>query len=196
MRTLRLALLAQLAFFAIWGGLLLSSHRVAETVWLETSPFDPRDLLAGHYVALAYPLENEARDLCSDARTKDAERVYVRLEHGGGAYTDQGFVPLSRPVACQSARPAEGSGVWIEGHRRPPDSRIRFGLERFYVPEDSPLRHVRSGDVVAEVAINPSWEPRLLALRASVSPTDSPPPTAEPSESTLQRTDPRTGRTP
>lgn len=193
---LRLALLAQLAFFAIWGGLLVSSHRVAETVWLETSPFDPRDLLAGHYVALAYPLENEARELCNDASTRDAEHVYLRLENRGGVYTDQGFVPLSRPVACQSARPGEGSGAWIEGRRFPPDSRIRFGLERFYVPEDSPLRHVRSGEVVAEVAINPAWEPRLLALRARVTPTDSPPPRAEPPEGTLRRTDPRTGRTP
>lgn len=197
MRTLRLALLAQIAFFAIWGGSLLSSHRVAETVWLETSPFDPRDLLAGHYVALSYPLENEARNLCGEEPAmREAERVYLRLEASGRVVTEQGAVALSRPVACRAVVPEEGSGTWIQGRRDLPDQRIRFGLERFYVPEDSPLRRAQSGEVVAEVAINPGYEPRLLALRPRFQLTDPRSPTTAPNETTLGRTSPSPARRP
>ena len=41
---------------------------------------------------------------------------------------------------------------------------VTYGIERFYVPENSELRDARSGSVVAKVAINDASEPRLVDL--------------------------------
>jgi uncharacterized membrane-anchored protein len=169
----------QLAFFAAWGGYLLTSHRDAHVLWLETVPVDPRDLLSGHFVALRYQIA--LSDAAGCATLRDAGRattVYVRLEpRGATAATTEGPVVLSTAVACQAERPAPApGGQWIAGELGAEQARgeIVYGIERFYVPETSPLRTVRSGQVVAKVMINDAYRPRLVDLVPVRQPTASP----------------------
>lgn len=174
---LRWVLVAQVAFFAVWGGYLLRSHQAARTVWLETQPVDPRDLLSGHYVALRYPLAETARRLCAEVPAQSP--LYLRLQRSGEIVsTLEGPVEVSRATDCRPRPPAFGGEDWIVGQRTsgPAFGGIRFGIERFFVPEASPLRQVRSGDVIAKIAINDASRPRILDLTPVLRGTDEPSP--------------------
>jgi uncharacterized membrane-anchored protein len=164
MRWLRIALAAQLAFFAGWGGLLLTSHRDAGVVWLATAPVDPRDLLSGHYVALRYPIaaanEAQCEPVPEDVGTRT---VWVQLVPQDALATAEGAVAISTAVSCLSEPPPPASGVWIRG-TLDRSGHIAYGIERMFVGEDNPLRSAQSGSVVAKVALNEVYEPRLLAL--------------------------------
>lgn len=174
MKALRWVLALQLLFFAAWGGSLLTSHRIAETVWLETEPVDPRDLLSGHYVALRYALSESAHRLCTfEPKDDSARAVYLRLKRDSPVMTMDGPVQISRAVECRTDAPPQANGTWIAGARAagPGRSRITFGIERYYVAEDSPLRTATSGDVVAKIAINDAHEPRVIDLTLRLRPT-------------------------
>ena len=166
--SLRIVLVAQLAFFALWGGHLLTSHRGADVIWLATEPVDPRDLLAGHFVALRYPI---AVPSAGRLGLHNGDRVFVRLAPSGKTVaTTAGDVEVSSAVEwTTSARDVEAGKTWIvgtvDGQR---GDTLVFGIERFFVPEDSPLRNVRGGDVVAKVAINASSQPRIVDLVPTV----------------------------
>jgi uncharacterized membrane-anchored protein len=166
---LRLALAAQLGFFGIWGASLLTSHRDAPVVWLATEPVDPRDLLSGHYVALRYGISTAAAAGCeTDGNAPGDRTVYVRLEKSGEViYTSDGPAEISAAIACQQELPAPSPGEqWVVGHIGATGRRdeIVYGIERFYLPETSPLREARSGDVVAKVLIANDFEARIVDL--------------------------------
>lgn len=166
-RRLRWVLALQVLVFAVWGVWLLSSHRIADTVWLETDPVDPRDLLAGHYVALAYPLAESAERLCGKLLDDhEPGKIYLRLEERSEpVMTIDGPVHTSHAVECRGDPPPLQSG-WIAGERTAGSRfrRVTFGIERFYVPESSPLRAVTSGEVLAKIAINDAHVPRIIGL--------------------------------
>jgi len=163
---LRAALAVQLAFFAVWGARLLTSHRDVATVWLATEPVDPRDLLSGNYVALRYPMGDPAHTGCHLPIAADT--VHLRLAPTGEEVTVAGGpMPLWAPVECRLDPPDIGDGeVWLTGQVDAESGRrsVRYGIERFYVPENSRLREARSGTVVAEVAVNDAGEARLVDL--------------------------------
>ena len=161
---LRLALAAQLLFFAGWGGLLLTSHREAGIVWLATEPVDPRDLLSGHYVALRYSIASPIGPDCTAPADGDVP-VWVQLvESGETIPTDDGYAVVSDAIACQAWPPDAGTDVvWIAG-KLDASGRIVYGIERMFVAEGSPLRQSTSGTVVAKVALNDRFEPRLVGL--------------------------------
>lgn len=165
---LRGVLLAQLAFFGIWGAMLLTSHRVVDVVWLATEPIDPRDLLSGHYVALRFQIAAPAKAGCALPAEGTSQRVWVQLSPVGETVaTDQGVQAISEPVACRTTPPEDAEDqVWIVGELGPASGTgsIVYGIERFYVPEDSPLRSAQTGSVVGEVAINDEFQPRLVGL--------------------------------
>jgi uncharacterized membrane-anchored protein len=166
-RWLRVALAAQLLFFAGWGAVLLTSHRDVEVVWLATDPVDPRDLLSGHYVALRYAMSSAERAGCpaSDrAPSRATLPVWVRLVPSGETVpTVEMVAAISKPAECRTTPPASEPGeVWIAGTRD--GARITYGIERMFVGEDDPLRSAASGSVVAKVAINDRFEPRLIGL--------------------------------
>ncbi len=170
---LRIALAAQLLFFAAWGGRLLTSHRDVRTVWLATEPVDPRDLLSGHYVALRYPIAAASAAGCeTPANPGGVETVWVQLaERGDPVATAEGMTVVSEAAACQTWPPDLGTGVvWIMG-RLDASGRIVYGIERMFVAEESPLRYATSGSVVAKVALNDRFEPRLVGLVTTGSPT-------------------------
>lgn len=160
---LRIALALQLLFFAGWGARLLGSHQGAGFVWLATEPVDPRDLLSGHYVALRYPIASVASSYCDlPEDERGGAMVWIELAPTGPAFeTSAGTVTVSEAVGCATSPPA--AGVWIAG-RLDAGGRIAYGIERMFVSEDDPRREARSGTVVAKVALNESFEPRLVDL--------------------------------
>ena len=174
-RWLRIALVAQVAFFAVWGGRLLTSHRDVAVVWLATEPVDPRDLLSGHYVALRYAIGSASGALCERQPPDSAPRpVWVELAVGEAtAVTAEGVTALSEPVRCVTDEPPPLSGIWIRGTLES-DDRVTYGIERMYVAEASPLRQAQSGSVVAKVGVNDLYEPRLLGLLVKHEPAAPP----------------------
>ncbi len=141
---LKLTLAGQVLFFVAWGGQLLVEHRVSEIIILETDPVDPRDLLSGHYVSLRYPV-NRAQG-CPAGRV-----AWVRVEQDGDVWKER---------ECRGERGERG--LWLRGEQRM--GSVLFGIERYYVGEDNPLRDARSGQVRAKVAVAKSGAARLLEL--------------------------------
>ncbi len=164
MKGLRLVLLGHLLFFGLWGTYLLTSHRDAEEIWLETLPVDPRDLLAGHYVDLRFQALTPQN--FSDCRTINAPQVvYLRLAPDGPELrTREGpkRMWLARECRKGGTVPPE-KGTWVRGTAEQKGD-FHFGIERFYVSETSFLREARSGEVVAKVSVNQRNEARILEL--------------------------------
>lgn len=164
---LRIVLAAQLAFFALWGGRLVASHRDGDVVWLATEPVDPRDLLGGNYVALRYPIGAPSVAGCATLVAEQPAVVYVQLAPATNpTQTADGPIALSEAINCQLVPPSPAADErWIAGNVVPSrPGQIRYGIERFYVGETNPLREARSGTVVAKVRINRELEPRVLDL--------------------------------
>jgi len=169
----RITLVVHLLFFAIWGVWLLNAHRGGQTIWLETIPVDPRDYISGHYVALVYKVNNPEVSSCADLIKQWKESnaggtIYVRLKKSSKTLVSvEGTVNLWTAVSCQTTKPKQSpKKMWI---RTTFDSsswrvRLRFGIEKFFVPETSPLRYARSGQVVAKVSVNDSFDARILDL--------------------------------
>jgi uncharacterized membrane-anchored protein len=172
---LRITLAAQLAFFAAWGGQLLTSHRDVGVVWLATEPVDPRDLLSGHYVALRYAIASGAIAQCEALPTRSEPRtVWVQLDESGETIaTPGGSAVVSEAVRCVTEPPPPASAVWIRG-TLDAQGHIAYGIERMFVGEDNSLRQAPSGSIVAQVALNDEFEPRLLTLMARHGSTETP----------------------
>ncbi len=168
MSRLKYVLAAQLLFFAAWGGWLVSSRGTsAGDFYLETEPVDPRDLLAGTFVALNYPIGRP--EVCA-ALLKGAAHtgpLYVRLADSGvRAATPEGQVPVYGATDCAKAPGPDG--LWARGGlTRGPFSfgaRIRYGIERFYLNENDPRRGASSGSVLAKVRLGRGHRLFLLDL--------------------------------
>lgn len=140
----KITLAAHLVFFAAWGAYLLFAHSGAAVVLLETDPVDPRDFLSGHYVTLRYKIGEPAG--CPPKGP-----VWIKLEREGEFWKRR-----------ECAAKKSGTGLWARG--RVENGRPRFGIERFYVNENSPLRTAVSGDVSAKVSINAAGSARILEL--------------------------------
>ena len=115
--------------------------RTGDEVMLQVEPIDPRDLLRGDYVILGYNISQIPTSLFEERPQGEGRRerrsVYVRLREG-----DNG---IWQPVAAkyderpsQTALPGdvdirgEARGAWYESMT---EVTIRYGIERFYVPE-------------------------------------------------------------
>ena len=166
---LRLFLAAQLLFFAAWGGWLLSDCSSASPeFYLETMPVDPRDLVSGTYVALNYAIA--APGTCGAlADGANWGTVYVKLEdRGRTANTPAGPARIYEASACAKA-PADG--VWARAEFSPGfggSPRPVYGIERFYVNENDPLKDARAGSVIARVKLGRNNRLMLLGLEKKI----------------------------
>ena len=144
----RVLLLAAVAVAVVQIGFLVSMIagraailRSGQEVVLEVLPVDPRDLLRGDYVTLDYNISRIPAAIFpeppSAADLSSGRTVFVRLRAGEDG--------VWKPVAARFDRkpePEPGDGeVDIRGSSRPVSYReavtldIRYGIERFYVPE-------------------------------------------------------------
>ncbi|HRP78452.1 MAG TPA: GDYXXLXY domain-containing protein [Aquamicrobium sp.] len=133
--------LLQIGFLASMIAGRAAVLRDGHEVTLAVEPVDPRDLLRGDYVTLAYNISRVPADLFGEmpeeSGDEDDRTVYVRLK------TDDDGV--FQPVAARFGQPpepapAEGE-VDVRGMTQPRWSArthsvsVRYGIERFYVPE-------------------------------------------------------------
>lgn len=161
MTKLRIALGAQLLFFAVWGGYLLSSRNTdSPEFYLETVPVDPRDLISGTFVALSYEIAAPKAANCSSM----PDRYYfVKLEsRGKTAVTADGLVPVYETVDC-SREAREGSG-WAMTGAGSRAGAARYGIERFFLNENDARKDARSGSVLAKVKVGKNHQLQLLDL--------------------------------
>lgn len=144
----RRLLIAAAAVAAVQIGFLVSMIagraailRSGQEVVLEVRPIDPRDLLRGDYVVLGYNISSLPVDLFAE-RPKGTEQggaraVFVRLKA-----EDDG---IWQPVAARYDAPPEpapragevdirgvSESIWFDST---PSITLRYGIERFYVPE-------------------------------------------------------------
>ncbi|OGR45332.1 MAG: hypothetical protein A2X35_03565 [Elusimicrobia bacterium GWA2_61_42] len=171
MNKLKIALGLQLLFFAAWGGWLLSSRNTDSPVfYLETAPVDPRDWLSGTYVALSYAINTP--EPCRGLARHDAGlQLYVKLEDKGRtAQTAAGPVKIYEAAACAET---PGEGQWAKAYVNFSFRglfRATYGIERFYLNENNPLKDARSGSVVAKVKLGRANKLVLLDLVAITAP--------------------------
>ena len=166
MNKLKLTLIIQLIFFTGWGIYLLTSvDPNASAIYLETEPVDPRDMLSGTYVALSYKISNPINTNCQTLlQNHKPGRVYVKLFQTKTKYLKNKEVPIYEIQSCNMAQPS-GDELWVQAKFYNKD-RIYYGIEKYFVNENNPLKNARSGEVLAKVKINKYQRFQLLSLES------------------------------
>mgnify|MGYP002622437772 FL=1 len=133
--------LLQIGFLASMIAGRAAVLRSGQEVVLSVEPVDPRDLLRGDYVTLSYNISRLPADLFADwppeGERREERIVFVRLKADGNG--------VFQPVAARygerpEAEPGEGE-VDVRGTARSGWASttrfisVRYGIERFYVPE-------------------------------------------------------------
>lgn len=138
-----LALVVALQAAWLVGTALTARHGLVtgRVIRLETRPVDPRDLLRGDYLTLAYdfsriPLDSFAPPLPVSPALEPGSTVYVELAPDGEFYRMTN-VSFMRPHVPSDHVVLRGkSGVQPDPRRfRDTGLPVEFGLERFYVRE-------------------------------------------------------------
>ncbi len=129
--------------------MLLTVHKkyqltLGKEVQLRITGYDPRDLLAGHY--LTYTVEYDVKNICANVKGKAPG--YICLE-------PKRF-HLKKPAACK---------LFIKGICN--RNRFEGGIERFYVPESEAKRldkDVRSDKGSIVVMVTPNGKAQIKEL--------------------------------
>ncbi len=167
------ALLATVLLSAIIGAMIENRARILRDgteIVLRAQPIDPRDLLRGHYVALAFDIAQFEGPLVEAfAKTLDEDNakvmdVYVTLAPDANG--------IAQATGISRIRPSEGlfiKGQTLYAHRQITFLPIDFGLSRFYA---DPARaqmleaRMRQGEVTEiVVAVNDAGTGQIKALR-------------------------------
>lgn len=138
---------------------------LGQHIMLGTRPIDPRDLLYGDFVRLRYAISEVPAGLWRDpAAPRRRQSVYVLLAAGPDS--------LSTVIGVYAAAPRPGAGQavlrgWVSevyGH----SLGLRYGLERYYVPEGSGLRLEAAGQthpLKVRISIAPWGQARITSVR-------------------------------
>ncbi len=147
-RTLAFALLVAFQAAVLVGGAVAEEIRVSsgEKVVLQTVPVDPRDLLRGDYVVLAYEISTYQA-----GRFGVGDVVYVELAERGGAW---------EPVAIGARHPG---GTAIRGQIVRPGW-IEYGIEAYFVPEGRGWEIETADDVDVVVSLGADGRARIRHL--------------------------------
>ncbi|NVO32638.1 GDYXXLXY domain-containing protein [Hymenobacter lapidiphilus] len=129
-------------------------------ITLQTEPVDPRDLLYGDHLRLRYQISELPGSLWRGPtlpRRKDA--AYVLLEPAGNDYTAVGIYPEA-PVITGQQVVLRGSvqDVWRRGLR------LRYGLERYYVPETMTRQMRQRRRLRVQISIAPWGQARITQV--------------------------------
>ena len=174
--SLRSALVAAAALqtlavgWMLWDRIsLLSSGREIRAAVV---PVDPRDLFRGDYVVLGYAFSTGS-DVVLPTGTREGDTVYALLKNSGPADWS-----LSGVSASPTAPAGDGTVVLkavVDSVRRGPApasamvGRLRYGIERFYVPEGTGRaieNQVREKRIVAVLAVGRDGKAALKGLEA------------------------------
>ncbi len=155
---------AQVLFLAGWAASHEWTIRVGPTLLLETEPVDPRDILRGEFVTLAYPIQRVPVDRFTPplvgGRPDPDARIYVELR------LEEGFHRISR-ASLEPLAPAPGNVVirGRVGHGWRDSGRnavwVDYGIKKFFVPEG---KGNPRGKIVAKVTVGRDGQPYLKGL--------------------------------
>ena len=134
--------LAGSSYAAVWFG---------KEIRLQTVPVDPRDILYGDYVTLSYEISRLSPSIWQGKTLpEEGDAIYVAVAPKGDVYEAVAAYPN------RVAAPSEGALlkglVELQWDR---EIVVRYGLERYYVPEGAGLALERQAGnlvVVAKVA--------------------------------------------
>jgi uncharacterized membrane-anchored protein len=122
-----LAVAAQFLILAAVPAQKIYTRATGRSATLKMRPVDPYNVLGGYYVTLNYEIANPG----SFANSNDAdkgERVYAILERQADGEW--------RPVSLSNSYPANLPENRIAIRGRYSYSRIEYGIEEFFIPED------------------------------------------------------------
>jgi uncharacterized membrane-anchored protein len=170
---------------ALAAAALLQSLVIGWTVWdrarlissgreirAAVVPVDPRDVFRGDYVVLGYGFSGR-NDIVLPQGSREGDAVYVLLKRQGPA--EWSFVSVSADKPEVAATDEIAVKAIVEGVRasRPGDRAavggLRYGIERFYVPEGEGRAIeglVRDKRVVAVLAVGSGGQIALKGLEA------------------------------
>ncbi|GGG37822.1 hypothetical protein GCM10011378_12620 [Hymenobacter glacieicola] len=161
---MRWLVLAQVLFVL---GVAVAGYATAalgRTVVLRTRPVDPRDLLYGDYVNLRYHVSELPGSLWrGPAMPRRHDAAYVLLEpQPDGTYEAAGLFPDKPAVTGrQAVLRASVQDVWRRGIR------LRYGLERYYVPEGMGRKLEQRQSLRVQVSIAPWGQARITKVDMS-----------------------------
>ena len=160
-RVLLIMIVLQVLFLS---GLTLSYYMVewvGKDIKLQTAPLDPRDLYHGDYVTLNYKISSLP---LSQWKGKEAaergDAVYVVLKQDNGVYGAIAAYP-DRPDLNSDEVLLKGKVDYSMGDT----IRIRYGLERYYVPESTgKALEEKSKNMIVHVKIAPWGQVKISWL--------------------------------
>jgi uncharacterized membrane-anchored protein len=140
---------------------------------LKVEPVDPRDLLRGDYVRLAYDISSIPGKLVTNLPANDAALsegpIFVRIGKDADGYWRAHSATLGAPATPPATGELDIRGTASELWRVDADAQIfvTYGIERYYVPEGEGLQiqndmNVRSFGIL--VALAADGTPQIKAL--------------------------------
>ena len=134
---------------------------LGRTITLRTAPVDPRDLLYGDYLTLRYQISELPGSLWrGSVPPRRQQAAYVLLEpQPSGDYQAVGLFPEAPvPTGQQAVLRGSVQAVWRRGIR------LRYGLERYYVPENAGRRMEQRRSLRVQVSIAPWGQARITRV--------------------------------
>lgn len=112
---------------------------------LETAPVDPRDIFYGDYVILNYEISRiQQSDIAgTDVQAEKGDKLFVVMRPQGGVYEFKQAYLEEKPEISSDEVVLEG----IVDYTYNNEIRVKYGLERYYVPEGTgrAIEEVREG---------------------------------------------------
>ncbi|NVO83925.1 GDYXXLXY domain-containing protein [Hymenobacter terrestris] len=135
---------------------------LGRNITLQTEPVDPRDLLYGDHLRLRYQISELPGSLWRGTalpRRKDAAYVLLEPQPAGTDYAAVGIYPEA-PATTGQQVVLRGSvqDVWRRGLR------LRYGLERYYVPETMTRQMRQRRRLRVQISIAPWGQARITQV--------------------------------
>jgi uncharacterized membrane-anchored protein len=135
-------------------------------------PVDPRDIFRGDYVTLGYGFSTGA-ELALPEGARQGDTVFALLKNSGPAEWTLAAVSETKPdVSADGEVVLKGIVEFVRRGSQPGAStvgRLRYGIERFYVPEGTGRdleTQVREKRIVAVLAVGGDGKVALKGLEA------------------------------
>ena len=178
LRNLAIALGLCVLQTAILGAMIESRAgilRSGDEILLKTAPVDPRDLLRGDYVVLAYDISTIPGAVITGERPVDAgwHSMQVRLRPGSDGYwtvaeaTFGALAPQEGSVILETQRFRYYGAAELTASSDA-SLRVDYGIERFYVPEGEgyDIETARNeGDVAVVARVGKGGKSQIRKLR-------------------------------
>jgi len=140
----------QLLFFAGWTVREQARLTSGASILVTVAPVDPRDLLRGQYLVLAYEFSRPWDSTAARLAVPDGAPVWVVVRPAGEFYVPAQLALTPLPAVDPGA-------VTLQGRAR--GGRFMFGVERYFLPEgtDTPA----ASDLTVRLRVGPDGSARI-----------------------------------